>query len=339
MRRLRTAFIFNLKNSAADAETCLEWDAPETVAAVSAALSECSDVIEIDADGATAEKILESAPDAAFNYAEGLEGEGREAEIPELLESINLPYTGSGPETMVNCLNKAKTKEILKTSGIPTAPYRIIHPGGGADFSGLEFPLIIKPLWEGSSKGIHDDCIAKTPAEARKLASEISEKFSQPALAEAFLPGREFTVGIIGNGPGALILPPAEINHGALIEKNLNPVLSYEAKWVADTPENPLPVLVCPADAGEPLEKKLRDISLRAFLALACRDWCRVDIRLDAKGEPNILELNPVPGLLPRPEDNSCLPAAARAAGISYRELINMVLESALKRLGAEGAL
>ncbi len=329
MKKLKIGFIYNLKDGRG-AEEQIEWDSPETIEAISNALAKIGAVTRLNANENIEEKIIAAAPDIVFNYAEGLNGEEREAEIPFLLERLSIPYTGSGPRTMINSLNKAKTKKILNSYNIKTAPFSVVE-NLSENLENLNFPCIVKPLWEGSSKGIHDRALAGDAAGALKLAEEIIIKYKQPALVEEFLPGDEFTCGVIGNKPRTRVLPVAAINHGAL-EGKLNPILSFEAKWVLDTPSNPLQILSCPAPVDGELYRKLEDISLKAYNALECRDWCRIDIRLDSRGEPNILELNPIPGLLPLAEDNSCLPAAARAAGISYDELIEKVLYSALER-------
>ena len=148
---------------------------------------------------------------------------------------------------------------------------------------------------------------------------------------EEFLPGREFTVAVLGNGTETEVLPIVEINFDQL-PKDLIPIYSYEAKWVADTRANPLDIFSCPAKIDHVLEEKIKSVSLRTYNRLRCRDWSRIDIRLDADGEPNIIEINPIPGVLPDPVDNSCFPKAARSAGYSYEEMINRVLISAAKR-------
>jgi D-alanine-D-alanine ligase len=161
----------------------------------------------------------------------------------------------------------------------------------------------------------------------------LLENYREPALVEEFLPGREFTVAILGNGAEARVLPIVEIRLDAL-PAGVNPIYSYEAKWVWDQSSNPLEIFECPARIDAELQAEIERICLRAYAVLRCRDWCRIDVRLDAAGRPHILELNPLPGILPRPEDNSCFPKAARAAGMSYDELILSVLDIACRRYG-----
>ena len=152
-------------------------------------------------------------------------------------------------------------------------------------------------------------------------------------MVEEFLDGREFTVAMLGNGSGLKVLPIVEINYSSL-PAGMNPIYSYEAKWIWDTPESPLEIFKCPADIDNRLKDSIEKICRDAFNVLDIKDWCRIDIRLDMKGQPHILELNPLPGILPDPKSNSCFPKAARAAGMGYDGLINAVLETACKRHG-----
>jgi D-alanine-D-alanine ligase len=167
----------------------------------------------------------------------------------------------------------------------------------------------------------------------RARVSWLLDRFNEPALVEEYLDGREFTVAILGNGAEARVLPIVEIKFDSL-PQGVNPIYSYEAKWLWDRSENPLQIFACPAKLDEALQAEIERVCLQAFRILRCRDWCRIDVRLDSAGRPHILELNPLPGILPNPEENSCFPKAARAAGLTYNQLINAVLDSARKRYG-----
>lgn len=160
---------------------------------------------------------------------------------------------------------------------------------------------------------------------------EVISEYKQPAIIERFLSGREFTIGVLGNYPWQEILPIVEIDHIQL-PKEACPIYSYEAKWIWDIPENPLKIFKCPADISENLRILIEELVKITCKILRIRDWCRIDVRLDEKGTPNILEVNPLPGILPNPDDNSCLPKAARIAGYSYSELIHRVVDEALIR-------
>jgi D-alanine-D-alanine ligase len=161
----------------------------------------------------------------------------------------------------------------------------------------------------------------------------LLETYRQPVLVEEFLPGREFTCAVLGNGARARVLPIVGINFGALPAGAL-PVYGFEAKWLWDRPENPLEMFECPAVVDDAMRRAIEDVTLRAYRALGCRDWSRVDVRLDAEGVPNVVEVNPLPGILPDPADNSCFPKAARAAGMSYDQLIQSCLVLAAERQG-----
>ncbi|CUS87908.1 D-alanine--D-alanine ligase family protein [Candidatus Kryptobacter tengchongensis] len=315
-------------------DTYAEWDTWETINAVKLALEENHTVTLIEADENSFEKLRRTKPDIVFNIAEGFHGASREAQIPAILEMLNIPYTGSDPLTLAICLDKARTKEILSYHKIPTAKFIVVE--NLDEFDGdieLEFPLIVKPLHEGSSKGIFNSSVVENRKELLFEIERILNTYNEPALIEEFLPGREFTVAILGNGKDARVLPIIEIKFDSL-PPEAKPIYSFEAKWIWDTPQKPLNIFQCPAEIDKKLKETIEKIALSTFKILRCRDWCRIDMRLDKNGIPNILEVNPLPGILPNPEDNSCFPKAARAAGLTYNQMINEVLNSALKRYG-----
>lgn len=339
-------------------DTYLEWDEPATIEAIKNALSMESKVIPIEANESLWEKLnkYKKNIDIIFNIAEGVSGPWREAVVPIIAEELGIPYTGSNPATLVLCLDKQRTKEILAFYKIRFPSYKVfnevpelVYPiyarkpsscvqglgeGGGNDnLSPLEFPLIVKPLWEGSSKGIRNSSLVIGVKECQNEIARIIQIYKQPALVEEFIPGREFTVGILGNGEDLLVLPIVELNISSL-PPGSSPIYSYEAKWVWDVPEKPLDIFHCPAELNPGLEDKIKKIALNAFKALGCRDWCRIDIRLDKEENPYILELNPIPGIIPDPCNNSCLPKAAYVLGWDYKQLINTVLEIACERYG-----
>ncbi|MDP4175158.1 MAG: ATP-grasp domain-containing protein [Bacteroidota bacterium] len=308
-----------------------EWDSSETIEAVRNALALYHNVTLVEANETAFEKLKALRPDIVFNIAEGLNGLSREAQIPAMLDMLNIPYTGSDPLTLATCLDKSRTKEILSYYKINTA--RFITASNLDDLNGfnLSFPVIIKPIGEGSSKGIFDSSFIENEDELKKRVVFNYNSYGQPSLIEEFLPGREFTVAIIGNGNDTTVLPIVEINFNQLPE-TMAPIYSYEAKWIVDRRENPLEIFTCPAKLDEKLEKKIRSIALRTYHILRCKDWSRIDIRLDAHGEPNIIEVNPLPGILPDPKDNSCFPKAARAYGFDYNQMLNKVLYVSAKR-------
>lgn len=314
-------------------DTYAEWDSIETIEAVRAALAENHNVEMIEANEEAFDKLRRSRPAIVFNIAEGMNGLSREAQMPAMLDMLKIPYTGSDPLTLAICLDKSRAKEILTYYNIKTARFATsdkINMNGGMN---LNFPLFVKPVGEGSSKGIFNSSVVKNKKELAEIIKHNNANYSQPSLIEEFLPGREFTVAVMGNGSEAEALPIIEIIYDGL-PKEMNKIYSYEAKWILDRPENPLDIFQCPAKVDAVLERKIKETALAAYNILKCRDWSRIDVRLDAEGEPNIIEVNPLPGILPDPKDNSCFPKAARTAGLNYSRMLNKVLDIAIKRYG-----
>ena len=316
-----------------------EWDAPETIDAVRKALASHPDVevevVEAVPDRAI-DRLLIKDFDIVFNLAEGFVGAAREAQFPALLEMLGIPYTGSGPLTLAIALDKARTKEILSYHGIPVARFitcdsmvesiRSLLPGS-------DFPYIVKPISEGSSKGIRNSSFVTSLDALNREIERIVTEYAQPAMIEEFLPGREFTAAVLGNGKNAKVLPLVEINLGEL-PPEANGIYSYEAKWIYDVAEKPLNIFTCPADVSDKLRDEIENVVLSAYDVLDCRDWSRIDVRLDSRGRANIIEVNPLPGILPNPEENSCYPKAARAAGLTYEAMLLSVLKSGCERYG-----
>lgn len=312
-----------------------EWDSPETVAAVESALGEYGRVIRLEADDDFPEKLRSANPDIVFNVAEGLRGPNRESHVPAICEFYGVPYTGSDPFTLSLCLDKARTKETLMHRGIATPAFAVVRSAAEARevARGLRFPLFVKPLHEGSSKGVYEQNLCGTSSELASRVSLLRRRYRQPVLVEEFLTGDEFTCGVLGNGDEARVLPVVAIKFDSLPEGAL-PIYGYEAKWLWDRPENPLDIFECPARVGNDRRDAIEQVALAAYNAVGCRDWARVDVRLDEAGNPNILEINPLPGILPEVADNSCLPKAARAAGLGYDDLIQACLLAGARRNG-----
>jgi D-alanine-D-alanine ligase len=314
-----------------------EWDAPETIDAVEHALSSLGEVIRLEATEDFPQMLRDARPDIVFNMAEGLSGQNRESHVPAICEFFGVPYSGSDPFTLSLCLHKARTKQLLQFYGIPTARFVLVETLAEARAvrrgSVLKYPIFAKPVQEGSSKGITERNYVRDGDELLSCVAQLLEAYEQPVLLEEFLPGAEFTCGVLGNGGNARVLPLVGMNFESLPNGAL-PIYGFEAKWIWDTPDEPLDIFECPARVPATLRNSIEAITLRAYRALGCRDWSRIDVRLDAKGIPNIVEVNPLPGILPNPEDNSCLPKAAAADGLSYDELIQACLIAAAKRNG-----
>ena len=312
-------------------DTFAEWDTWETINAVKDAIETFHKVELIEADQNAWEKLKESKCDIVFNIAEGFNGLSREAQIPAMLDMLKIPYSGADPLTLSICLDKARTKEILSYYKIPNAKFLVVDKPDQLKKFDLEFPLIIKPIGEGSSKGIYSSSFVNDKKELLLEVERILKEYNQPALIEEFLPGREFTAAILGNDGDAEVLPIVEISYKDFPD-GFVPIYSYEAKWILDTREKPLNVFSCPAKLDPTLENEIKETALKTYKVLRCKDWSRIDLRLDKNNVPNIIEVNPLPGILPNPEDNSCFPKAARTNGLNYKKMINKVLYVAAKR-------
>jgi D-alanine-D-alanine ligase len=331
-----------------------EWDSADTIDAVANALAALGDVIRLEADADFPQKLRDARPDIVFNIAEGLNGVNREAHVPAICEFYGIPYSASDPFTLSLCLDKARTKEVLSHHRVPTAAFTVVRASWEAGTGngerrlrassseqhrfpvpGSRFPVFVKPIHEGSSKGITESNYCETPSQLNAQVEFLLERYNQPVLIEEYLPGAEFTCAVLGNGDDARVLPIVGMNFEALPDGAL-PVYGFEAKWIWDRPEKPLEIFECPARITEELRSAIEDVVLRAYRVLGCRDWSRIDVRLDATGKPNVVEVNPLPGILPNPADNSCFPKAARAAGMSYDELIQACLLHAAERQGIE---
>jgi D-alanine-D-alanine ligase len=336
-----TATVANAASSSDDLYA--EWDSAQTIDAIASALATYGEVVRLEASPDFPERLRAAKPDIVFNIAEGLQGVNRESHVPAICEFLGVSYSGSDPLTLSLCLDKSRAKEILSYHRVPTAPFLLVDSardldrllGGALPLSPPSeiVPLFVKPVHEGSSKGITERNFVKNADELEAQVLFLLEKYQQPVLVEEFLPGAEFTCGVLGNGAEARVLPIVGMNFGALPHHAV-PIYGYEAKWIWDRPDQPLDIFTCPAPVGETMRTAIERVVLRAYRVLACRDWARVDVRLDADGVPNVVEVNPLPGILPDPADNSCLPKAARAAGLSYDELIQSCLLHAADRCG-----
>lgn len=303
-----------------------ELDGEATIAGIAEALRWGGhDVVFIEGNEEALDTLRHSRIDIAFNICEGLRGSSRESHIPALLEMLGIPYTGSNVLTLALALDKPMAKRVFAQSSIPTARFTVFQPGEEVTPRGLRFPLFVKPAREGSSMGISPASLVRDEAELREQVERVTGGYRQPALVEEFLEGREFTVGIIGNDDLTL-LPIQEIRFD-LCPADHGPIYSYQFKQEWDSPE----FFPCPADVPAELAARIRSAAIAAYRALECRDIGRVDVRLDADGVPNVIEVNPLPGLAPGFSD---LPKAAIAGGMSYNELVNQILHAAVARCG-----
>ena len=315
-----------------------EWDEPETIEAVAAALEGVGEVIRLEADKNFPRRVMEAKPDFVFNIAEGLYGVNRESHVPSICEFLGIPYHASDPLSLALTLHKGRAKEIMAYYGVPTAPFVVANTRADARNVNLPFPLFAKPAMEGSGKGITEKSLCTNRAKLVQEVGDLLDTYQEPVLIESWLPGQEFTVPIMGNGKEARCLPLVGMRWEAL-PLGAKPIYGYEAKWLWDTPEHPLDLFECPADISKELARDVRSAAISAYRVLGCRDWCRVDVRCDAAGRPMVVELNPLPGILPNPQDNSCFPKAARAAGLTYDGLIQTVADIAWRRISGRSLL
>jgi D-alanine-D-alanine ligase len=315
-----------------------EWDEAATIDAVERALATVGQVIRLEATESFPSRLAATRPDFVFNIAEGLYGPNRESHVPAICEFHGISCHASDPLTLALCLHKGRAKEVMVQHGVPTAPYVIARTRDDARNCRLPFPLFAKPAFEGSGKGVSVRSLCHNRAELAERVEELVATYRQPVLVETWLPGAEFTVAVIGNGPEARCLPLVGMRFDTL-PPGAPPIYGYEAKWLWDTLDQPLEIYQCPADVPEALAGEVRSAALSAYHALDCRDWCRIDVRCDAAGRPMVVELNPLPGILPDPRDNSCFPKAARAAGMEYDDLIRTVADIAWRRISGRSLL
>jgi D-alanine-D-alanine ligase len=258
--------------------------------------------------------------DLVFNIAEGLRGFGREAQVPGILEAFEIPYTFSDPLASSLTLHKGLTKRILRDHGIPTTPFFEITEADEAPKVELSFPLFVKPVAEGTSKGIDSKSRVENSSELRDACRRIHADLNQPALVEPFLSGREFTVGITGTGAQASAIGTLEIE---LLEGAESHSCTYANKEQCED-------LCRYVLAPDSISAVAEPIALAAWTALGCRDGGRVDLRADENGDLFVLEINPLPGLHPTHSD---LPILCTTVGVSYGELIGRIVKSASERI------
>jgi D-alanine-D-alanine ligase len=311
-----------------------EFDTPETIDAIKKALESSGNAVKtIEADEDAYEKLRKTRPDLVFNFSEGIRGESRESHIAAICEMLGIPYTGAGVLSTAIILNKARTKEILDYYGVPTPRFQIFKSRKEKLNPGLKFPLFVKPVAEGSSKGIRNNSLVHNEKELKKMVEWVLETYKEPAVAEEFIEGNEVTVAVVGNDENDIVVFPIVGIDFQNLPEGVHHFDSYEVKWVYDSPENPVVRVNCPARISKKIEKRINNVAKYAFIVLNCRDWARIDFRI--KDEvPYILELNVPAGLLPNPEDNSRFPLATRTAGFDFNETVNLVLYFALKRTG-----
>ena len=315
-----------------------EYDSEGTITAIRSALQSAGhQVLLLEADREIAEKLKAARPEMVFNVAEGLRGESRESHIPAICEMLGIPYTGSGPLTTGLCLDKVRTKEVLAYYRVATPAYQLFHSDSAPLNPCLQFPLIAKLSHEGSSMGLSAKSVVDDEPALRVQVDYLLRTFQEPVLVEEFIAGREFTVAVLGDR-APRVLPIIEVvfedRRGIETFFPDDDVLPFIEKFrphnetTPDLPPEPDERSICPAQVDETLKQRIEETTLAVFRAMGCRDWCRMEMRLGGDGQLYVLDVNPIAGIDP----TYWFPRAARAAGISYDELVNEILDHALAR-------
>lgn len=326
-KTIKVGIVYNLKKGIkSDVEDIeAEYDNISTVKAIQNAIEKNGfKTVLLEADDKIIEKLKKAKVDIIFNIAEGTNGREREAQIPAIASMLSIPYSGSDETTLCIALDKALTKRILSTYHIKSPKSIVLSKTSKISVKGLKFPVIIKPNAEGSSKGISDISVVKSRSELIKLVNANFNAYGEDMLAEEYIDGREFTVGIIGNGNDTYVFPPMEIKFKKPTQDNFS-VYSFNVK----KDYKKFIEYKCPSDIDKIAENKMIENARRIYFALGCRDFARIDFRTDKNNEPYFIEINPLPGLAPNYSD---FPMIAEFCGVSYDTLVVKVLNSALKR-------
>ncbi len=307
------------------AEETAEFDCLVTIDAIDTALVQCGHQTDRIGNGRQLVERLAAGDrwDLVFNIAEGLHGAAREAQVPAILDLYEIPYTFSDPLVMALCLHKGLTKTAVARAGVPTTPFVLVESIAEVETVDLPFPLFAKPVAEGTGKGITAESKIADREALRRVCRQLIDSCRQPVLVETFLPGREFTVGILGTGDESRVIGSMEIT---LLPTAEAEVYSYnnKARW------EDFCVYVPRKAAVDAEVAEAERVALAAHRVLGCRDASRVDIRSDSHGWPHFMEINPVAGLHPKDSD---LPMICNFFGMSYRELIEQIVAAACQRL------
>jgi len=307
-----------------------EYDSEATVDAIAAALEANGHrPVKLGGGRPFIERVLAKAPDLVFNIAEGTgTTRSREAQVPAVLEALGIPYTHSDPLTLAVTLDKGVAKRLVASHGLPTPRFVVCERADQADRArdaGLAFPVMAKPLYEGSSIGIRRSSRIEDLAGLREHLGRLLKDYGQPVLVEEFLAGPEFTIGVLGNGAEARVIAvmeivprkarPEEFIYSLEVKRNYLEEVEYRVP-----PQRPVEVL-----------RELERVALGCYRALGCRDISRVDLRMGADGIPKFLEVNPLPGVHPVTGD---LCIMSGRVGLSYNDLIGGIVTAAQRRLG-----
>jgi D-alanine-D-alanine ligase len=306
-------------------DTLEEYDSLETVNALQVAIeAKGHSVVKLGGGREFLEHILREQVDFVFNISEGLGNyRSREAQVPSVLEMLDIPYSGADPQCLTICLDKALTKKLVSLEGIPTPKWLVVGHADlkSVDWPTLSYPAFVKPVWEGSSKGIRLTSLANNPVELEKLVNSLLKQYRQPVLIEEFIDGEEITVGLVGNHD------PHMVGIMRVVPRQKAPNFIYSLEVKRDYEK--LVDYECPARLEKRTLERIEEYALKAFGTLECRDFARVDFRVGTDGVPYFLEINPLAGLNPKSSD---LIIMAGLVSIRYNELIGSILDAALRR-------
>lgn len=346
-RPWRVAVIANVKGETSlphdgPADAGAEYDRMETIQAIRSAIESDGHVTSfLQADTTLPERLKEFYPDICFNIAEGQGGDAREAQVPALLEMLNVPYTASRVLANAISLDKTMTKRIWRDAGLPTAAFQEFATGEEALSTSLTFPLFVKPAREGTGMGMDAGSIVYDEAQLRKRVRWVVGQYQQPALVEDYLPGREFTIGVLGRADAARysrrpdLYGPDGFHRFAVLEvensRSITPGVYGNLAKTLHHGDAGIPDFICPADVDPVLAERMCDLAIRGHLAVNAVDVSRLDIRLDVMGEPRLIEINSLPGLSPGFSD---LCVIGNAEGLSYEDLILEILYLGASRFG-----
>ena len=331
-------FLYNVRHDYPDPndpKTFLEadFDDPDTIKYFLKHLQSCGyNVLPIEANLESYEILRKNKNEIflAFNYSEVVVGEKQHLQITRYLEEFGIFHTGAGDFDQMVIRNKVEAKKVMAENNIPVLPDQAFKTGKERLNDNLKFPLIVKPSSQGSSAGITNKSIVNNSNELYDQVNENISRFNDCVIVEPFLEGREFSIPLLGNKPE--ILPIIEPNFNNLPE-GYNHIDSFEVKWIYEEDKAGSGHLMCPAKIDMNLKNKLDEIALKVWKALKIKDYCRMDIRCNRDEQPYVLEVNSPAGLIP-PEVSmtSYLPLSARVMGLSFKELLQKIINSALER-------
>lgn len=331
------AFVYNVRHSYPDPKnpatfTETDFDDQESIDKMSLHLKNIGfNIFPIEANMEAESKLAEIKDkiDVAFNYSEVVVGSAPKIYMAKIYEKLGIPFSGSSNLTQETIIDKGKMKKVLQTKGVSTLPFYSTDDSSADLASGFNFPVIVKPIAEGSSAGITNNSVVNNNEELHRQVKFVKDTFGEESIVEPFIEGREFSVGMLGNPPE--FLPIIEPMHEKLPEGYYS-IDSLEVKWEFEE-ELGKDYFSCPAKVDTDLEKEIHRLCLETWEALKIRDFCRIDLRMDSSGKVYVLDVNSPPGLIP-PEitETSYFPMAAKIKGIEYEDLLKRIITAAYER-------